>query len=80
MPEISCATALVDFRLFLASKMKDKTLTQRALGELVGVGQCAVSHYETGRRRPERDVVRKFVALARRHKYPRTEVLIESLI
>lgn len=80
MPDISCATAMVEFRLFLASRMKDNQLTQSGLGEMIGVGQVAVSHYERGRRRPDRDARRQLIVLARRYKYPKTISLIEALI
>ncbi len=80
MAEISSATAVADLRLFLSKKTGGKILTQRGLGALIGISQCAVSHYECGRRRPDSRTSRQFIALARRYKYPKTEALIESLV
>lgn len=38
---------------------KQKHLSMRQLGEMVGVTEGAISHYETGRRTPPIDVLRR---------------------
>lgn len=44
-----------DFREVFASLRKERHITQKEIGELLGISERAVRYYETGERRPDFD-------------------------
>lgn len=42
-----------DFSAVFLSLRKEKNVTQKEIGELLGIGERAVRYYETGERRPD---------------------------
>ena len=40
-------------------------ITMKELGKLVGVSEAAISHYETGRREPDQETIRRIAGVLR---------------
>lgn len=57
---------------------KEARLNQRAFAELAGVSEWTVSSYETGRRKPTRETLRKFIRALRLSRERGNEILTSA--